>query len=237
MAHTSLAERIGSLDWKALERDLRKRGHARAAGLLSAAECRGLVALWDEARFRSRIDMERHRFGVGEYRYFDRPLPAAVDELRRTLYARLAPIANRWNRSLARADDYPRTLAAWLRRCHDAGQTRPTPLLLRYTEDGYNCLHQDLYGELSFPLQVAVVLSREGEDYTGGEFLLLEQRPRAQSRGEALRLAQGELLIFPNADRPTQGVRGTVRLALRHGVSRVTSGERLTLGIIFHDAR
>ncbi len=237
MTQASLAERVAALDWKALERVLQERGHARAPDLLSQEECRGLAALWDESRFRSRVDMARHRFGLGEYRYFERPLPAAVDELRRALYARLAPIANRWNGALGRPADYPRTLAAWLKRCHAAGQKRPTPLLLRYVEDGYNCLHQDLYGDLAFPLQAAVVLSREGEDYTGGEFLLLEQRPRAQSRGEALRLAQGELLIFPNSERPTQGVRGTVRLALRHGVSRITSGERTALGIIFHDAR
>ena len=237
MRAADLAERLDSLDWESLEASLFEHGHARAAGLLGPAECRDLVALWQKASFRSHVDMERHRFGVGQYRYFDRPLPALVEDLRTSLYARLVTIARRWNQQLGRSSDFPRTLTGYLRRCHAQGQTRPTPLLLHYEREGYNCLHQDLYGDESFPLQAAVHLSRPDDDYTGGEFLLVENRPRAQSRGEALRLTQGELLIFPNSDRPARGVRGTVRYRLRHGVSRVLSGERWTLGIIFHDAR
>ncbi len=229
--------KLDSLDWESIEASLFERGYARAPGLLVAAECREVISLWEKGSFRSHIDMERHRFGVGEYRYFDRPLPPVVGRLRTALYARLAPIVRRWNRALGRPSEFPTTLTGYLKRCHAQGQRRPTPLLLHYVKEGYNCLHQDLYGDESFPLQAAVHLSRPDEDYSGGEFLLVENRPRAQSRGEALRLTQGELLIFPNSDRPARGVRGTVRYALRHGVSRVHSGERWTLGIIFHDAR
>jgi hypothetical protein len=181
--------------------------------------------------------MGPRRFGEGEYRYFARPLPPLVEELRRGLYARLAPIANRMMRELRRRERYPRTLAAFLRRCHAAGQTRPTPLLLRYEKGGYNRLHQDLYGALAFPLQATVVLSRPGVDYEGGEFLLVESRPRQQSLGEAIALEQGELVVFPVRERPVAGARGALRASVRHGASRLRGGERFALGIIFHDAR
>ncbi len=181
--------------------------------------------------------MARHRFGEGEYRYFGRPLPPLVETLRRTLYARLAPIANRMMEALSRPERYPPSLRAFLARCREAGQTRPTPLLLRYEAGGTNRLHQDLYGALAFPLQVTVLLSRPGRDFEGGEFLLLESRPRQQSLGEAIALAQGELVLFPVRERPVPGARATLRAAVRHGVSRVRSGERFALGVIFHDAR
>ncbi len=234
----TLSQRIDALDWSGIERSLGERGYARTPRVLSAAESRQLVSLYGrDERFRSTVEMERHRFGKGQYRYFDRPLPEAVAELRESLYAHLAPIANRWARLLRRDPHYPATLDKFVARCHEQGQKRPTPLLLRYETDGYNCLHQDLYGAVAFPLQVTAFLSRPDTDYGGGEFLLLEQRPRAQSRGEAIRAEQGELVIFPNADRPTQGVRGVVRTTLRHGVSRIAWGERYALGVIFHDAR
>ncbi len=230
--------KLDRIDPSAIERDLAEHGYARTPPILSAAECAELVKTYsDDSRFRSTVDMERHRFGRGRYRYLAYPLPAMVAELRARLYEGLAPIANTWSEALRRETRYPATLADYTALCHRAGQTRPTPLLLRYETDGYNCLHQDLYGDLAFPLQAAAFLSRPDEDYGGGEFLLLEQRPRAQSRGEAIRMERGELLVFPNADRPTQGKRGVVRTNMKHGVSRIAWGERYVLGLIFHDAR
>src|SRR5581483_4897233 len=199
-------------------------------------ECAGLARLFDDdRRFRTRIDMARYRFGVGEYKYFAEPLPKVVATLRTRVYAKLAPVANRWMEALEAAERYPATLAAYLAECAAAKQTRPTPLLLRYTAGGYNCLHQYLYGPLHFPLQLTCALSRLGEDYTGGEILLVEQRPRAQSRGEVVVLRQGEAVIFATRDRPVAGSRGYYRATIRHGVSRLTSGERMTLGVIFHN--
>jgi len=231
-----------ALDWRAIEASLDGQGFARIPPLLAAKECESLARLYaDDSRFRSRIEMERFRFGAGEYKYFAAPLPPIVQALREQLYERLAPIANRWAGRLkssgSRAAAYPGTLAAYLRTCHAAGQTRPTPLLLSYTEGGYNCLHQDIYGELAFPLQVVFMLARRDADYTGGEFLLVEQRPRAQSRGHAITIDQGAAVIFATRERPVEGTRGAYRVAMRHGVSTVTSGARMTLGIIFHDAK
>lgn len=206
--------------------------------MLTAADCQALQALYaDSARFRSTVVMEQHAYGLGEYRYFSYPLPARVAELRAGLYACLAGTADRWNRSLGLPAEFPPTLSGYLARCHAVGQTRPTPLLLRYRVGGHNRLHQDLYGDHAFPLQVAVNLSRPGEDYTGGEFVLAEQRPRQQTRVDVLTLAQGEGLVFPNCFRPEAGKHSPRRVRVRHGVSRVHSGERHTLGIIFHDAR
>jgi hypothetical protein len=229
---------VGEVDWAEVQRDLDERGHARLPGLLSAAECRRLARLYPEdPRFRSTVDMARHRFGLGEYRYFTRPLPRLVEELRRALYPPLARLANRWQERLGASDRFERSLAGFLRRCRRAGQTRPTPLLLRYEQGGFNNLHQDLYGSVAFPLQVTVLLSRPEHDFRGGEFLLMEQRPRQQSRGEAVALRQGEAIVFPTRERPVQGARGVYRAQLRHGVSRLHSGRRLALGVIFHDAR
>ncbi len=233
-----LGRRLRSLDWPNIEADLDARGHAVTPALLTPEECAGLAALYgDAARFRSRVVMARHNFGSGEYQYFAKPLPRIVETLRRQLYARLAPVANRWAEALGDATRYPAELEEFLATCHAAGQTRPTPLLLSYRAEDYNCLHQDLYGEIAFPLQVAICLSRAGRDFTGGEFLLVEQRPRMQSRGEAIALDRGEAVIFANAVRPVAGKRGFYRVNVRHGVSRLRSGRRMTLGIIFHDAR
>jgi hypothetical protein len=215
---------------------LASRGYATQT-LLTPAQCRELAALWpEETRFRKRIIMQQRAYGRGEYQYFAYPLPPLVAQLRETLYPPLAAVANAWRRALGETDNFPPTLAEYLARCHAAGQTRPTPLLLRYEPDDFNCLHQDLYGELVFPLQVVVLLSDPGSDFTGGEFVLVEQRARAQSRVEVVPLAQGEAAIFPVHHRPARGTRGTYRLTMRHGVSRVRSGLRQTLGIIFHDA-
>jgi hypothetical protein len=209
--------------------------------ILTSEKCEALAELYqDDSRFRSRIDMARFRFGAGEYKYFAAPLPAIVQALREELYARLAPIANHWIAQLksnGASSSYPDTLDKFLRKCHAAGQTRPTPLLLSYTAGGYNCLHQDLYGELAFPLQVVFVLRRAGIDYTGGELLLVEQRPRAQSRGHAIVVEQGAGVIFATRDRPIAGARGAYRIVMRHGVSTITSGARMSLGVIFHDAK
>jgi uncharacterized protein len=206
--------------------------------LLSPDECRALAGLYsDEPRFRSRVVMARHGFGRGEYKYFSYPLPRMVADLRSAFYPRLAPIANRWNAAMRIDVRYPRAHADFLARCHDAGQVRPTPLLLQYGADDYNCLHQDLYGEHVFPLQVAILLSEPGTDFTGGEFVLTEQRPRMQSRPEVVPLRQGDAVIFAVHHRPLQGTRGVYRLNLRHGVSRVRTGHRQTLGVIFHDAK
>jgi hypothetical protein len=237
MAERSIGERVVRLDWDAIERELDARGCATIASLLTPGECRALARLFaDDVQFRSRIDMTRHRFGVGEYKYFAAPLPATVAALRDALYGRLVPIANRWAEALGGAERFPPDLAAYAARCARHGQRRPTPLLLRYVTGGYNCLHQDLYGALAFPLQVACLLGRVDEDFGGGEFLLVEQRPRAQSRGEAIVLRQGEAVIFPNRHRPVIGARGVHRVTVRHGVSTVRWGERLSLGVIFHDA-
>ncbi|HML10826.1 MAG TPA: 2OG-Fe(II) oxygenase [Stellaceae bacterium] len=216
-----------------LDRD----GYAVLPGLVSADDCRHLVALYDERdTFRSRVVMARHGFGEGEYKYLAYPLPSIVENLRRSLYPRLAPIANAWERRLGRAVTFPDALDAYLARCHAAGQLRPTPLILKYGRGDYNCLHQDLYGELVFPLQATVLLSRPGQDFAGGEFLLVEQRPRRQSKGEVVPLSQGDAVIFPVNYRPVVGTRGSYRVTMRHGVSRLRSGQRFTLGIIFHDA-
>lgn len=237
--------RIGEADWKQVESDLDERGHAVIGGLLDPADCDAVTALYaDDARFRSRVVMARHGYGRGEYKYFAYPLPDLIAGLRTTLYPRLAPIANRWHAALrnkltsdAGGDAaFPERHADFLARCHCAGQTRPTPLILKYEAGDYNCLHQDLYGEHVFPLQVALLLSEPGRDFTGGEFLLTEQRPRAQSRPIVLALRQGDAAIFAVNQRPVAGTRGSYRVALRHGVSRLYSGTRHTLGIIFHDA-
>jgi hypothetical protein len=205
--------------------------------LLEASECEALAAVWDDReRFRSAVVMERLRFGRGEYRYFARPLPRLVERLRAALYAPLAPIADGWRATLGGADPFPARLDEFLARCAAHGQHRPTPLLLRYAPGDYNCLHQDLYGKVTFPLQVAIGLDRPGRDYEGGEFLLLEQRPRAQSRGTAIALARGEGVVFPSWARPVAGKQCPYRAAMRHGASEVTRGVRRVLGIIFHDA-
>ncbi|HKI97725.1 MAG TPA: 2OG-Fe(II) oxygenase [bacterium] len=225
------------LDWAALHRSLEQWGYAHTEPVLSPSECTGLVSMFrEDAHFRSRISMERYRFGVGDYAYFADPLPPLVRDLRTHAYPHLVPVANRWMEVLGETHRYPASLGGFLKRCHEAGQTRPTPLLLRYTQDGYNCLHQDLYGPLVFPLQLTVFLSRPGVDYDGGAFLLVEQHPRQQSRGEVVVPGQGEMLIFPSDARPVKGTRGWYRAHTRHGVSRITGGDRYTLGIIFHDA-
>ena len=216
-----------------LDRD----GFAVLPQLLDAEECRGVVAFYDERdKFRSRVVMARHGYGSGEYKYLAYPLPPPIAELRRNLYPALAPIANKWEQQLGRPAAFPEALDRYLERCHDAGQRRPTPLILKYGPGDYNCLHQDVYGEHLFPLQVAILLSEPGRDFTGGEFVLTEQRPRMQSRAEVAPLTQGDGVIFAVRERPVQGTRGTYRVNLRHGVSRIKSGERFTLGVIFHDA-
>lgn len=228
---------IATLDWARIGAELDAFGCATTGPLLDAAACADLAASYDrEEGFRSRIVMARHGFGRGEYKYFANPLPDPVAALRAGFWPHLAPIANRWNEAMGLAPRFPADHAGFLARCHAAGQTRPTPLLLRYGAGDYNCLHQDLYGEHVFPLQVAVLLSAPGRDFTGGEFVLTEQRPRMQSRAEVVPLAQGEGVIFAVHHRPVQGTRGTYRVTLRHGVSRIRSGRRHTLGVIFHDA-
>ena len=226
-----------ALDWQRIEDDLNQTGCAILPGLLDADTCTTLAAHYDDAsHFRSRVVMQRHGFGRGEYQYFAYPLPEAVAALREQLYGPLAAIANRWHASMGLEARFPPDHAAFLARCHAAGQTRPTPLLLRYGEGDYNCLHQDVYGEHVFPLQLAVLLSRPHDDFTGGEFVLTEQRPRMQSRAEVVPLAQGDAVLFPVAQRPVNGTRGSYRVNMRHGVSRLRSGVRHILGIIFHDA-
>ncbi len=224
-------------DWDAVGEELDAFGCAVIPGLLAAKDCNAAAALYERPElFRSRVVMERHGFGRGEYQYFGYPLPAPLEALRTELYPPLAAIANRWQAALGLDTRFPDTHADYLARCHAAGQVRPTPLLLRYRAGDYNCLHQDLYGELVFPLQVAVLLSRPDEDFEGGEFVLTEQRPRMQSRAEVVPLRQGDAVVFPVNQRPVQGTRGVYRVAMRHGVSRLRSGTRHTLGIIFHDA-
>ena len=233
----SAASRVAALDWPRIETDLDAEGRAAIGSLLTPAECEAVAALYDEpGRFRSRVVMARHGFGRGEYQYFAYPLPDLVQRLREALYPRLAPIANRWHAAMNIATRFPDTHADFLDRCHAAGQARPTPLMLRYGAGDYNCLHQDLYGEHVFPLQVAILLSAPGRDFDGGEFVLTEQRPRMQSRADVVPLAQGDAVIFAVHHRPVEGTRGTYRVNLRHGVSRVRHGHRHTLGIIFHDA-
>jgi uncharacterized protein len=228
---------LPATDWTAVSDSLDSLGYAVVGPLLDRETCRALAARYDDAdSFRSHVLMQRHAFGRGEYKYFRYPLPEAVETLRHTLYPQLVPVANRWRTALKEEGGFPPTLAGYLRQCHAAGQRRPTPLLLKYGADDYNCLHQDLYGALVFPLQLTVLLSAPGEDFTGGEFLLVEQRPRAQSKAEVVPLRQGEAVIFAVHYRPVQGTRGTYRVNLRHGVSRVRSGRRVTLGVIFHDA-
>jgi uncharacterized protein len=233
----SIAARVAALDWQALATALDDDGYAVTPSIISRAECRSVAAMFDaDQRFRSRIVMERQGFGRGEYKYFAYPLPAVVASLRAALYPRLAPIANRWNQAMGIEVRYPPEHAEFLDRCHRAGQTRPTPLLFRYGGGDYNRLHQDLYGEHLFPLQVLFMLSVPGRDFSGGEFVLSEQRPRMQSRVEVVSFGQGDAVIFAVRERPMRGARGTYRVVMRHGVSRVRSGRRHTLGIIFHDA-
>ena len=229
--------RLASFDWPQDERDLDAQGSALLPSLLTPDECAAISGLYGrEDGFRSRVVMGRHGFGRGEYKYFAYPLPALIGGLRTRLYPRLVPIANRWNEAMGIAVRYPAEHAAFLERCHEAGQQRPTPLLLQYGPGDYNCLHQDLYGEHVFPLQVAVLLSEPGRDFTGGEFVLTEQRPRMQSRAEVAPLRQGDGLIFAVHHRPVRGTRGSYRVTMRHGVSQLRSGQRHTLGVIFHDA-
>jgi len=233
-----VGERVEALDWKGASAQLDAQGWALLPKLLARDECEALAALYgDERRFRSRVVMARHGFGRGEYQYFAHPLPELVAELRGAMYPRLAPIANRWSEALRSAVRYPAEHAEFLERCHRAGQVRPTPLLLRYGEGDYNCLHQDLYGEHVFPLQLAVLLSEPDEDFRGGEFVLTEQRPRMQSRADVVPLRRGDGVVFAVHQRPLQGARGAYRVNMRHGVSRLRTGRRHTLGVIFHDAK
>ena len=233
-----IAARIDAIDWPQATADLDAQGSTVLKGLLSLEECRDLVALYpDDKNFRSRVVMGRHGFGRGEYKYFSYPLPDLIAALRPALYAKLRDVANRWNEAMGIDIRYPENHDAFLQRCHAAGQTRPTPLLLQYGAGDYNCLHQDLYGEHVFPLQVAILLSEPGRDFAGGEFVLTEQRPRMQSRPEVVPLAQGDAVAFAVHVRPVQGTRGFYRVNLRHGVSRIRSGHRHTVGVIFHDAK
>jgi uncharacterized protein len=228
---------VAGVDWNEIAALLDERGYATISALLSAEICRGLVGLYSsEDAFRRRVVMQHHAYGRGEYKYFRYPLPGTVEALRQAIYPDLAPIANRWRDRLNEEGRFPPSLDVYLKQCHRAGQARPTPLLLKYGTGDYNCLHQDLYGDLVFPLQLTVLLSAPEKDFTGGEFLLVEQRPRVQSKGEVVPLRQGEAVIFPVRHRPVEGSRGPYRVTMRHGVSRLRSGQRYTLGIIFHDA-
>lgn len=237
-AVASAEARVAAYDWKALARELDSFGCAVLAKLLAPEECRAIAGLYpDESHFRSHIVMARHGFGKGEYRYFRYPLPDLLGGLRTALYPRLADVANEWNVRMGIDERYPDEHASFLKQCHAAGQMRPTPLLLQYVPGDFNCLHQDLYGDLAFPIQVAILLSEPGRDFTGGEFALTEQRPRMQSRVEVVPLRQGDAVAFAVHNRPVRGSKGNYRVNLRHGVSRVRSGMRHTAGIIFHDAR
>ncbi len=235
-AAPTVAERIAALDWPSLIARLDEQGHVQTPPVYGAAECDALAGEFDSGRFRSRVDMRRHRFGEGEYKYFDAPLPALIDDARHALYPPLADVANDWAGRLGEPADFPPELDEFLARCHAAGQTRPTPLILRYFEGGHNTLHQDLYGEVAFPLQAVTILNRPGTDFEGGQFVLMEQRPRAQSRAHVIDLQPGAFLLFPTRTRPVEGTRGHYRTTMRHGVATVHSGERITLGVIFHDA-
>jgi len=234
---SDLASRIETLDWQEIAQELNEQGSAVLKHILAPEQCEALAGLYySEAEFRSRVVMSRHGFGRGEYKYFSYPLPEIVESLRNLLYRNLSPVANQWNEAMKIEVRYPQEHAEFIRRCHNAGQTRPTPLLLQYAAGDYNCLHQDLYGEHVFPIQVAFLLSEPGRDFTGGEFVLTEQRPRMQSRAQVVPLRQGDAVAFAVHHRPAQGTRGTYRVNLRHGVSRLRSGQRHTVGIIFHDA-
>jgi hypothetical protein len=231
-----LKERVDALDWDQITAQLDDRGFAVTERVLGSAECDDLADLFDGGQFRSTVDMARHRFGDGRYRYFDHPLPGPIAELRTSFYDHLAPIANEWSRRLKGDEEYPLRHLELLELCREAGQERPTPLILRYGEGDWNALHQDLYGEVYFPFQILTILSRPGVDFEGGEFVLVEQRPRAQSRAHVLDPPQGAFVIFPTHHRPASGKTGYHRAGLRHGVSTLTSGSRTALGIIFHDA-
>ena len=225
------------LDWERIEGELGERGYATTGRVLTAAECEALVGGYEqENAFRSTVVMARHGFGRGEYKYYRYPLPEVIAELRQAFYPRLAKVANAWAELLGREAEFPPDHSEYLKQCHSAGQMRPTPLILKYGVGDYNCLHQDLYGEMYFPMQVAFLLSEPGEDFSGGEFVLVEQRPRMQSRVEVVPLSLGEGVIFAVNQRPVRGSKGYYRVAMRHGVSRLRSGERYTLGVIFHDA-
>src|SRR5437762_322362 len=237
VAASAIAERVTARDWTALAGELDAHGCAVTGPLLTPDECEALAALYAaEAPFRSRVIMARHGFGRGEYKYFSYPLPEPIAGLRSALYPQLAVVANRWNRALGMRARFPEEHAAFIKRCHAAGQRKPTPLLLQYGAGDYNCLHQDLYGEHVFPLQLTILLSEPGRDFTGGEFVLSEQRPRMQSRAEVVQLGKSDAVVFAVRHRPVHGTRGIYRVNLRHGVSRVRSGQRYTAGIIFHDA-
>jgi hypothetical protein len=233
----NFAERVAAADWAAVTSEVDTHGCALLPQLLTPSEAAGIAALYDDAsRFRATIDMQRYRFGQGEYRYFAAPFPEAVEQLRQALYPRLLPIARDWWRRLGRDAEWPDTLDEWLEVCHAAGQTRPTPILLRYGEGDWNALHRDLYGDKVFPLQVVINLNDPGTDHTGGEFLLVEQRPRAQSRGTSTLIPHGHGLVFTTRDRPVRSARGWSAAPVRHGVSTIRSGRRHTLGLVFHDA-
>jgi uncharacterized protein len=232
----TVAHRIADLDWPALTAAMEADGFAQTRPVYTPSECRSLAASFENGRFRSTVDMRRYRFGEGEYKYFDAPLPELIEQARHALYPPLAELANDWAQRLGEPGDYPLDLDTFLERCHRAGQQRPTPLILRYGAGGHNTLHQDLYGDVAFPLQAVTILDRAGEDFQGGQFVLLEQRPRAQSRPHVIDLARGAFLIFPTRHRPVHGTRGYYRATMRHGVATVQSGQRTTLGVIFHDA-
>ena len=236
---TGIRERVDALDWPTLRERLDSEGHAITVPLLDARECEELSDLFDGGRFRSTIEMARHRFGDGRYRYFDHPLPDPIGELRSSFYRHLAPIANDWAQLLRGEDNptFPLEHDELLERCHAAGQQRPTPLILRYGEGDWNALHQDLYGEVYFPFQILTILSEPGMDFEGGEFVLMEQRPRAQSRAHVLKPPRGAFVIFPTRERPNRGKNGYHRVGMRHGIGTVTRGRRTALGVIFHDAK
>ncbi|APZ42282.1 2OG-Fe(II) oxygenase [Acidihalobacter ferrooxydans] len=235
--HDSVTDQLTGHDWSALAGELNGYGYAVLKELLPPDICRAIASLYTEERhFRSRVHMVRHGFGIGEYRYFRYPFPAFLEDMRSVLYAYLAPIANEWNERMGIERRYPEDHGEFLKKCHTAGQKRPTPLLLKYGAGDYNCLHQDVYGDLVFPLQAAILLSQPGVDYEGGEFVLTEQRPRMQSRVEVVSLRQGDAVVFAVQNRPVHGTRGDYRINMRHGVSRVRSGQRYMLGLIFHDA-
>lgn len=236
-AHYAVS-RVEHLDWERVSEDLDSRGSAILDRILSVDECNSMVELYSQDDlFRSHVVMSRHGFGRGEYKYFSYPLPEIISELRKAIYSRLAPVANRWNSAMGIDVRYPEDHAEFIERCHHAGQIKPTPLLLQYGEGDYNCLHQDIYGEHVFPIQVAILLSDPAKDFTGGEFVLTEQRPRMQSRAEVIPLRQGDAVAFAVHHRPVRGTRGNYRVNMRHGVSRLRSGNRHTVGIIFHDAK
>ncbi len=236
---SSIQQRIDAVDWSNAEESLSARGYAVTNPILSSEECASIIALYnDDSRFRSQVIMERHRFGVGDYKYFANPLPQTVANLRTSAYPHLAKVANEWAEAFGeKKPPFPLDHAAFLKICHKAGQTKPTPLILHYEAGGYNCLHQDLYGEVAFPLQMVFLLGQPGRDWEGGEFLLVEQQPRAQSKAEVVPANQGQTIVFTTRYRPVKGSRGHYRVNLRHGVSRVHRGTRYTLGIIFHDAK